>query len=129
MKYHVIGQGSDLLVYCLEGVQGGVIAIMKLKSETIIGTVTFAIKHDPSDMYKIKSEFVDKNTSFARCTLHSEWGWCGKNSIILPGMLNKFKGYFSNSPNDGYTLESEQKWIESQFTIIKEVYDRNTRKY
>ncbi len=127
MHYNVIGKGSDQQIFILGGVKGGVIALIDSDEDCII----FAIKCNPNNFHTlmptILPEFIDDDTIFAGCRLSSTWGWRGSTSLHRD-VLRKFRGYYSTSYDGMNTIENKISWIESQFRIIKSVYDRNVNR-
>lgn len=131
ISYTVIGQSSPHEIYILNGVKGGVIALIdKNLSENCINEVIFAIRCHLLDNHFIRPEFIDENIIFGGYYLSSRWVWRGRGNSEYPE-LNKYKAYFTNTFGSEYDREYDRESkcinnIEKSFKVIKDVYDRNT---
>ena len=116
--YDVVGQGIDE-VCVLKGVNPpGSVLILSTSDQ---GGCLLVIKCNSNNDHMILPQFVSPDTKILDTSLRSDFGWSvhrrGYDFQVVD--LKKYRGWF---------YLSSDHTVEELFTIIKEVYDRNTRR-
>jgi hypothetical protein len=117
-NHYVLGSDGNY-VFILKGVPG-VIAVLSEHSYLIFG-----LKMDSKDKTKISSCFMEPDTEYANHPLDDCWGWHNRN---YPYITERYRGWHAKDHCCILTADGQKDFIESQFNIIKGVYERNTKK-